>query len=97
MYLTKKQWTIIAVVAGLVAIYFLFLRKKDNKESGFAQAPKGGAIKEGGANNPQPQAQVICTGRQVRCSGCFWNYWRDYCSSSGGCGSCGSRITNPSN
>jgi hypothetical protein len=40
MYLTKKQWTIIAVVAGLVAIYFLFIRKKKIPESYYARIPK---------------------------------------------------------
>jgi hypothetical protein len=28
MELTKRQWTVIAVIGGLVAIYFLFIRKK---------------------------------------------------------------------
>lgn len=40
MYLTKKQWTIIAVVAGLVAIYFLFIRKKKIPESSYTRIPK---------------------------------------------------------
>jgi hypothetical protein len=42
MYLTKKQWTIIAVVAGLVAIYFLFIRKNKIPESSYTRIPKAG-------------------------------------------------------
>ena len=100
MKLTNFQQILLVIGVGLL-VYFLFLRKKDNKESGFAQAPKGDAIKEGGANpprqTPQPsQAQVRCLDWQTRCSGCFWNWYSDWCSSSGGCGSCGSRVTNPS-
>lgn len=40
MQLTKKQWTIIAVVVGLVAIYFLFIRKKKIPESSYTRIPK---------------------------------------------------------
>jgi hypothetical protein len=35
MKLTKKQWTIIAIVVALIVVWYFFLRKKDTKESGF--------------------------------------------------------------
>lgn len=38
MYLTKKQWTIIAIIGGLVAIYFLFIKKNKMSESSFNPA-----------------------------------------------------------
>lgn len=38
MTLTKKHWTIIGVVAVLVAIYFIFIRKRKYSESSFDTA-----------------------------------------------------------
>lgn len=38
MTLTKKHWTIIGVVAILVAIYFIFIKKRKYSESSFDTA-----------------------------------------------------------
>jgi hypothetical protein len=38
MTLTKKHWIIIGVVASLIAIYFLFIKKRKYTESSFDAA-----------------------------------------------------------
>lgn len=59
MYLTKKQWTIIAVVAGLVAIYFLFIRKKKIPESSY--------MKTGGGVGTCPSSMERCATSRTGC------------------------------
>ena len=56
MEITKKQWTMIAIVVGLIAVWYFFLRKKDTKESSFNRK-----LKERVAPSNAPNCNSGCT------------------------------------